>query len=52
MEGYLKEDRIVYISGYDRHLGYEDLKEFLQKYGKIINATQQTDMVKTYSNDL
>jgi len=32
---YKKEGKIVYVGGFDRHLAFEDLENFLQKYGKI-----------------
>lgn len=34
---YKKESRVVYVGGFDRHLAFEDLENFLQKYGKITN---------------
>jgi len=42
---YLKEERIVYVSGYDRHLAFVDLENYLRKYGQIVRVESKIDNV-------
>jgi RNA recognition motif-containing protein len=32
---YKKEERVVYVSGFDRGLPFIDLENFMKKYGEI-----------------
>ena len=34
---YRKEEKIVYVSGFDRQLAFVDLENYLKKYGEIVN---------------
>ena len=33
---YHKEERIVYVTGFDRQLAFVDLENYLKKYGEIV----------------
>lgn len=46
---YLKEERIVYVSGYDRHLAFVDLENYLRKYGEIVHVESKIDNVRASS---
>ena len=41
---YKKEERIVYVTGYDRHMPFVDLENFLKKYGDILKIQQKLDL--------
>jgi hypothetical protein len=44
----LKEERIVYVSGYDRHLAFVDLENYLRKYGEIVHVESKIDNVRNH----
>ena len=35
--GYTEEEKIVYLGNYDKHMSFEELEEFMSKFGKILN---------------
>lgn len=43
---YRKEERIVYVSGFDRGLPFVDLENYLKKYGEVLHVNKQIDSVK------
>ena len=40
---YKREERIVYVTGFDKGVGMPDLEQYLTKYGPIANLIRQTD---------
>jgi hypothetical protein len=40
---YKREERIVYVTGFDKGVGMPDLEQYLTKYGVIANLVRQTD---------
>ena len=43
---YKKEEKIVYVSGFDRHLAFVDLENYLKKYGEIVHVESKIDNVR------
>ena len=42
---YKKEERIVYVTGFNRSIAFVDLENYLAKYGPILNIVQKMDNV-------
>jgi RNA recognition motif-containing protein len=40
---YKREEKVVYVTGFDRGIGMPDLEQFLQKYGQVAHLIRQTD---------
>jgi hypothetical protein len=47
---YKKEECIVYVSGFDRHLAFVDLENYLKKYGEIVQIESKIDNVRESYN--
>lgn len=45
-QNYRREERVIYVSGYDRHLPFVDLENFMKKYGEIVNVQKKIDDVR------
>jgi hypothetical protein len=45
-QNYKREERVVYVSGFDRKLAFVDLENYLKKYGEIVQVERKIDSVR------
>jgi RNA recognition motif-containing protein len=40
---YRKEERVIYVTGYDRKTSFVDLEHFMKQYGEIVQVQKKID---------